>query len=55
MTDDRRYQILLDYYNSSDEFKEYVDKYSVKHDKTYEEALHDKIILDYFNYLLQKE
>lgn len=55
MTNDRQYQILLDYYNTNDEFKEYVDKYCIKHNKTCEEALHDKLILDYFNYLLQKE
>lgn len=55
MTNDRQYQVLLDYYNTNVEFKEYVDKYCTKHSKTCEEALHDKIILDYFNYLLQKE
>lgn len=43
---------LKEMYENNVEFKEYVDKYMTKHNKSLSEALSDAMVKDYAAYLL---
>lgn len=45
---------LPELYNTNIQFKEYVDKYMTKHNKSLSEALSDAMVKDYVAYLLAK-
>ena len=44
-----------DYYNNNADFKEYVDKYCTKSNKSVTDALQDAIVLAYLKYLKDRE
>lgn len=43
---------LPELYRTNKDFKEYVDKYMTKHNKSLSEALSDALVKDYAAYLL---
>lgn len=45
---------LPELYRTNNDFKEYVDKYIFKHNKSLTEALTDAMVINYANYLLSK-
>lgn len=45
---------LPELYNTNIQFKEYVDKYMTKHNKSLSEALSDAMVNNYAAYLLAK-
>lgn len=45
---------LPELYRTNKDFKEYVDKYMTKHNKSLSEALSDAMVKDYAAYLLSK-
>ena len=42
-------------YGENTDFKEYVDRYVRQHKVSVEEALHHKLVHEYFEYLLQSQ
>lgn len=38
-------------YENNQDFKDYVDKYCIKHNKSVDDALQDLLVISYLNYL----
>lgn len=48
------YEILRDAYKNNKDFKDYIDRYCVKHKKETQEALKDKVASEYYGYITRE-